>query len=44
VANDTDRKKPPGIFIVHDVRYQVTDVASAAAFYTDHLGFRLERA
>jgi glyoxylase I family protein len=24
------------------VRYQVTDVARAAAFYTDHLGFRLE--
>jgi glyoxylase I family protein len=27
---------------VHGVRYQVTDVARAAAFYTDHLGFRLE--
>lgn len=43
VANDTDRETPPGIFIVHGVRYQVTDVARAAAFYTDHLGFRLER-
>jgi glyoxylase I family protein len=43
VANDTDREQPPGIFIVHGVRYQVTDVARAAAFYTDHLGFRLER-
>jgi glyoxylase I family protein len=43
VANDTDREKPTGIFSVHAVRYQVTDVARAAAFYTDHLGFRLER-
>jgi glyoxylase I family protein len=42
VANDTDREKPSGIS-VHGVRYQVTDVARAAAFYTDHLGFRLER-
>lgn len=31
------------IFSVHGVRYQVTDVARAAAFYTHHLGFRLER-
>src|SRR4029453_3122114 len=30
------------IFSVHGVRYQVTDVARAAAFYTDHLGFTLE--
>ena len=29
-------------FSVHGVRYQVTDVARAAAFYTDHLGFTLE--
>ena len=27
---------------VHGVRYQVKDVARAAAFYTDHLGFELE--
>src|SRR5678816_920551 len=27
---------------VHGVRYQVTDVARAVAFYTQHLGFRLE--
>jgi glyoxylase I family protein len=26
----------------HGVRYQVTDVARAAAFYTQHLGFTLE--
>ena len=35
-------QKPLGIVGVHGVRYQVTDVARAAAFYTDHLGFRLE--
>jgi glyoxylase I family protein len=35
--NDT-----PRIFGVHGVRYQVTDVARAVAFYTDHLGFRPE--
>lgn len=40
--NDTGGEKPPGIFSVHGVRYQVMDVARAAAFYTDHLGFRLE--
>jgi glyoxylase I family protein len=40
VANDTDREKPP-VFSVHGVRYQVTDVARAAAFYTDRLGFKL---
>lgn len=27
---------------VHGVRYQVKDVARAAAFYTGHLGFKLE--
>ena len=27
---------------VHGVRYQVTDVARALAFYTQHLGFKLE--
>ena len=42
-AHDTDRERPPGIIAVHGVRYQVTDVARAVAFYTDHLGFRLER-
>ena len=31
-----------GIFSLHGVRYQVTDVARAAAFYSDHLGFKLE--
>jgi glyoxylase I family protein len=42
VANQPERGKPAAIFSVHGVRYQVTDVARAAAFYTDHLGFRLE--
>lgn len=42
-ANDLDGKKPQGSFIIHGVRYQVTDVARAVSFYTDHLGFRLER-
>ena len=32
----------PRIFSVHGVRYQVADVARAVAFYTGHLGFRLE--
>jgi glyoxylase I family protein len=27
---------------VHGVRYQITDVARAVAFYTTHLGFSLE--
>ena len=27
---------------VHGLRYQVTDVARAVAFYTQHLGFKLE--
>jgi glyoxylase I family protein len=31
-----------GAISVHGVRYQVKDVARAAAFYTGHLGFTLE--
>jgi glyoxylase I family protein len=31
-----------GIVGVHGVRYQVKDVAGAVAFYTRHLGFKLE--
>jgi len=34
--------RPVGIFSLHGVRYQVTDVERASAFYTNHLGFRLE--
>ena len=32
----------PRVFTVHGVRYQVSDVARAVAFYTGHLGFELE--
>jgi glyoxylase I family protein len=42
VANKAERGKPHGIIGVHGVRYQVTDVARAVTFYTDHLGFKLE--
>lgn len=38
----TNEAQPARIFSLHGVRYQVTDVARAATFYTDHLGFRLE--
>ena len=39
VANESVRGKIVG---VHGIRYQVTDVARAAAFYADHFGFKLE--
>ena len=42
VGNEVERGKPHGILGVHGVRYQVTDVARSVAFYTDHLGFKLE--
>ena len=42
MANEHERGKPHGSVSVHGVRYQVKDVARAAAFYTDHLGFKLE--
>lgn len=41
-ANEPERGKLHGIVSVHGVRYQVKDVARAVAFYTDHLGFKLE--
>jgi glyoxylase I family protein len=41
-ANEAGHGKPHGIVGVHGVRYQVTDVARAVAFYTDHLGFKLD--
>src|SRR5215510_9028557 len=38
------RKEPHELIKgVHGVRYQVKDVARAVAFYTQHLGFKLER-
>jgi glyoxylase I family protein len=42
MVDDAKLGKTPGSFSVHGVRYQVTDAARAAAFYTDHLGFKLE--
>jgi glyoxylase I family protein len=42
VANDAERGRLHGVIGVHGVRYQVKDVARAVAFYTDHLGFKLE--
>jgi glyoxylase I family protein len=41
-ADETPRPSPNGIVAVHGVRYQVKDVARAVAFYTKHLGFKLE--
>jgi glyoxylase I family protein len=40
----TARETQPHAFVigVHGVRYQVKDVARAIAFYTKHLGFKLE--
>src|SRR6476620_11014466 len=39
------QQRAPRTFVkgVHGVRYQVKDVARAIAFYTNHLGFNLER-
>jgi glyoxylase I family protein len=38
-------QEEPRMFVksVHGIRYQVKDVARAIAFYTNHLGFSLER-
>jgi glyoxylase I family protein len=35
--------KTQGIISVHGVRYQVKEVARAVTFYTEQLGFKLER-
>ena len=42
-ADETDRAGPSGIIGVHGVRYQVKDVARAVTFYTERLGFKVER-
>src|SRR4026209_2430913 len=42
LTNEPERGRPQGIVSVHGVRYQVKDVARAAAFYTNHLGFKLQ--
>ena len=41
--HNTGREGPYGVLGVHGVRYQVKDVARAVTFYTERLGFRLER-
>jgi glyoxylase I family protein len=43
-ATIDDTRSDPQHFVkgFHGVRYQVRDVARAAAFYTEHLGFKLE--
>ena len=41
-ANDTQGGGHRFVQAVHGVRYQVKDVARAVAFYTTHLGFKLE--
>jgi glyoxylase I family protein len=41
-VNDPTDGARPYIIGVHGVRYQVKDVARAVAFYTQHLGFKLE--
>jgi glyoxylase I family protein len=41
-ATSQDAAQHPFVKRVHGVRYQVKDVARAAAFYTQHLGFTLE--
>ena len=43
MSRHTSSDDPPSaISAVHGVRYQVTDVARAVAFYTTHLGFTLK--
>lgn len=39
---DTTVNSPTGILGVHGVRYHTKEVARAAAFYTERLGFKLE--
>jgi glyoxylase I family protein len=43
MPNESERGTLQRIIGVHGVRYQVKDVGKAAAFYTHHLGFTLER-
>ena len=40
--DSSQAKAPAFIDAVHGFRYQVKDVARAAAFYTQHLGFTLQ--
>lgn len=38
----SEREPPRLVKGLHGVRYQVRDVARSVAFYTEHLGFKLE--
>jgi glyoxylase I family protein len=40
----TESRQAPRTFVksVHGIRYQVKDIARSVAFYTQHLGFKLE--
>ena len=42
VSDESDLGGPRLVARLHGVRYQVKDVSRAAAFYTTHLGFKLE--
>lgn len=42
-AHSRDKREPDPAVGFHGVRYQVTDVARAVAFYTQHLGFEAGR-
>ena len=41
-SSSTAEETFQGIVGAHGVRYQVKDVARSVAFYTEHLGFKLE--
>jgi len=43
VAGGSQRERTPDIVGVHGIRYQVKDVARAVTFYTNVLGFTVER-
>jgi glyoxylase I family protein len=45
MSQGTVSRVDPHTFVngVHGIRYQVKDVARSVAFYTQHLGFKLER-
>ena len=42
VAESRDAGRHVFVKRIHGVRYQVSDVARSVAFYTQHLGFKLE--
>ena len=42
-ADMQETSRAPFVHAFHGVRYQIKDVARAVAFYTEELGFKLER-